>query len=181
MDEKIIKRFWSKVEVSDGCWLWLDALVGIGYGRFYIDEARPYCRAHRFSWELEHGPIPDGLSCLHDCDTPACVRPSHLFLGTTADNVADRVAKGRSATGLRHGRHTRPDRTARGDRNISRKNPSLRRGARNGNAAVDEAQVKEIRRRAATGEARKVLSIEFDISRSQINRIVSGYAWRHSL
>ena len=89
----IQERFWSKVDRSGECWLWTAAKVQ-GYGSF---DGR---RAHRVAWELAYGPIPKGVgyhgTCvLHRCDTPACVNPAHLRLGTQADNMADRDAKGR--------------------------------------------------------------------------------------
>ena len=69
-----------------------------GYGRFCIgSEQHAHVRAHRFSWELANGPIPDGLNALHSCDNRPCVNPEHLFLGTHGDNVKDKVAKGRAA------------------------------------------------------------------------------------
>lgn len=98
-------RFWAKVEKTPTCWLWTASGHG-GYGKFYVARDRPRVRAHRFSWELEHGPIPEGLDVLHECDTPPCVRPSHLFLGTDEDNVRDMIEKGRQNWGV-------PERAAR--------------------------------------------------------------------
>lgn len=87
-------RFWSKVEKTDGCWIWLGYPNRQGYGTIQVDGVR--VRAHRFSWSLLNGPIPDGLCVLHTCDNPSCVRPDHLFLGTNLDNIKDRMGKQRS-------------------------------------------------------------------------------------
>jgi hypothetical protein len=97
----IAERFWTKVErlEGEGCWLWTATRsAGRGdrsnwYGSVRVNNAMR--RAHRVAWELTYGPIPDGLKVLHRCDTPPCVRPDHLFLGTDLDNALDRNAKGR--------------------------------------------------------------------------------------
>ena len=64
-----------------------------GYGRYPVGGS--WVGAHRVAWEQEYGPIPKGMSVLHHCDNPPCILPSHLFLGTQQDNVADMIAKGR--------------------------------------------------------------------------------------
>lgn len=82
-------------EPSTGCWLWLGAVNRNGYGKVKVD--RKNLTAHRWSWLLHRGQIPDGLHVLHHCDVPGCVNPSpsHLWLGTNAENDADKRAKGR--------------------------------------------------------------------------------------
>ena len=98
------ERFWSKVDKGgpDECWLWQAATDGWGYGRSSVRGKTKL--AHRVSYELEKGPIPEGLCVCHSCDVPPCVNPQHLFVGTQQDNITDRYKKGRSASGEKHGR-----------------------------------------------------------------------------
>lgn len=101
----IKERFWANTmpEPNTGCVLWMGATsrpgfkTSVGYGE--LSEGGKVLRAHRVAWELTRGPIPDGLFVLHRCDVTCCVNPDHLFLGTNADNVADKVAKGRQPRG----------------------------------------------------------------------------------
>lgn len=86
--------FWSRVAIGPGCWLWMGATNNYGYGVLRLDGGR-LGLAHRSAYLLAWGSIPDDLEVLHHCDVPACCRPSDLFAGTQADNVADMVAKGR--------------------------------------------------------------------------------------
>jgi HNH endonuclease len=90
-------RFWAKVNRQPhGCWLWTGATAGhMGYGTIGAGGGTKLV-AHRLSWELHHRkPIPDGMLVCHHCDTPRCVRPDHLFLGTHDDNMLDAAVKGR--------------------------------------------------------------------------------------
>lgn len=80
------------------CWLWTAFVKANGYGQFGIGKAKGGAHAHRFSFELHVGPIPDGLCVLHRCDVRHCVRPEHLFLGTQKDNANDRDRKGNLVT-----------------------------------------------------------------------------------
>lgn len=101
------ERFHAKyaVDESTGCWLWQECTAPRGYGLMSV-PGRGARRAHRISWELHRGKIPKGLCICHKCDTPRCVNPDHLFLGTYADNNADKVAKGRCGlTGVRGEKH----------------------------------------------------------------------------
>ena len=86
------ERFWSKVLFGDGCWEWTAGKNNYGYGRLSIEDKMQ--GAHRVSWMLTHGEMPE-LYVLHHCDNRSCVRPDHLFLGTQTDNMRDRDAKGR--------------------------------------------------------------------------------------
>src|SRR5688572_21396248 len=89
------ERFEAKVLKTAGCWRWLATKNNKGYGMIGINAAIGKRLAHRVSYELYVGPIPDGLCVLHHCDNPECTRPDHLFLGTKKDNMADMDAKGR--------------------------------------------------------------------------------------
>jgi hypothetical protein len=99
MDETTLARFLAKVERDpvSGCWLWTGARSRQGYGHFRV--GRYVLRAHRVAHEHFIGPIPEHLDVCHRCDTPSCVAPGHLFVGTALDNVTDMLAKGRSRSG----------------------------------------------------------------------------------
>lgn len=89
------ERFWAKVRKTDTCWLWTGA-TSVGYGMFKHTGVGATMSTHRLAYESLVGPIPAGQSVLHRCDTPACVNPSHLFLGSQADNMRDCAEKGRA-------------------------------------------------------------------------------------
>ena len=116
---EFMDRFWKYTAKADPdqCWLWTGYKSGSGYGSLKIDGKQR--SAHRLSWELAHGPVPDGLSVLHRCDNPICVNPGHLWLGTPRQNMEDMAAKGRGRTGAKpwanckHGHAFTPENTLR--------------------------------------------------------------------
>lgn len=151
IDRELIARFWEKVEKSPGCWEWKANRCN-GYGRIGLTRKRGYVFAHRLSYELHFGSIPDGLKVLHRCDNPGCVRPDHLFLGTMGDNNRDRAQKGRS----------RPV-----------------KGETHGMSKMTDRDVQSIRQLHKNGRAIASLAREFGISPSQVSGIVHHRYWRH--
>lgn len=188
-------RFEQKFVRGEGCWNWTAGKDKDGYGRFAVPGRGSYLRAHRFSFELYVGAVPEGMLVLHRCDNPSCVRPDHLFLGVYQDNADDMVAKGRQAKGDRSGRHTHPERTARGDRQGLRLHPERRafgirnarythpettaRGERNGFAKLDAARVQMIRARHAAGDSLSALSRIFSVTVQCIRAVVIRKTWAH--
>ena len=144
-------RFTAKVtpEPTTGCSLWTGASTR-GYGRVRRDGRLH--RAHRVAYELFVGPIPGGMNVLHRCDTPACVNPDHLFLGTPADRVRNRDEKGRAAK---------------------------QAGGLNGNARLTEDDVRAIRARCAASETQASLAREYSVSKTTISLIARRVTWKH--
>ncbi len=149
-----IKYFWSRVIKTNYCWLWQGSLTK-GYGQIKLqalDEIKP----HRVSWVLAHGKIPKGIKVLHSCDVRNCVNPSHLFLGTTLDNINDKISKGRhKGWKLHSGAH---------------------RGEKNSRTKLTDEKVQEIRFRYANGETNQSkLAKEYKVGQAQIWRIINNH------
>lgn len=181
--DEAIARFWARVDRSggtDACWPWLAYRNVQGYGLLTF-KGRDHL-AHRVAYALAHGTVPAKMLVCHRCDVTRCVNPSHLFLGTHADNAKDRVEKDRSATAAKgnHGTHRFPDRVPRGDRNGMRLHPErIRRGADNANAKLSEQQVKDARFAMSNGVTCRAVASRLGISESGARAIKSGRTWRH--
>lgn len=150
-----VERFWSKVRITDGCWEWTGGRR-TRYG--YFHTGRNSEQTHRLSFEMAYGPIPDGMLVCHTCDNPPCVRPSHLFLGTIQDNVADATAKGRMASGARSGWVTTPERM------LARRPP----------IHLPDVAVAGIYRSVAAGESMGSIARRLNASTSAVSRIAGG-------
>jgi hypothetical protein len=175
------ERFWAKVDIrGDGeCWEWRGARDRKGYGRVWLPQRMVL--AHRAAWELARAAIPEGMHILHHCDHPPCCNPAHLFLGSNADNVADKVRKQRQARGERSGTHTHPERVPRGDRHFSRMCPErLARGERGGSAKLTQEDVEMIRYAYSTGRfTQRDIATCYAINQAHVSLIVRGKCWKH--
>lgn len=156
-------RFWKYVAKTETCWLWTGAIESGGYGVIIAPDKKNH-KAHRVSWELHRGIIPNGLFVCHACDVRHCVNPEHLWLGTARDNIRDASRKGRLCHGDTHHSHIQPK----------------VRGEANGRAKLTDHHVRIIRQQYATGKFRQVdLSVEHGVSQILISLIVRRKAWRH--
>ncbi len=191
------QRFWKHVDRRgpDECWPWTGTVSHNGYGRFWLNGRNTPAR--RFAWECANGPMPPGMLGLHTCDNPPCCNPKHIFPGTQLDNIRDRDAKGRQASGDRNGArlhpeslHYRgdnhwtrqhPDRVLRGNDNGSHLHPERTpRGEDAGPAKLTWEQVETIRTFYATGQHTfKGLGRMFNVSGVSIRNIVKYRTWAH--
>ena len=161
-----IQRFWNKVNKTDTCWLWTASRRNKGYGAFGYtrDGVTVQDRAHRFSYRIHKGEIPDGMFVLHTCDTPACVNPDHLFLGSNDDNIRDMLKKGRHLPG---GTHC-------GD------SGNWKRGTVHHNAKLSEQDIVEIRNMYRPNEVSySQIAKIFHINLSSAYKIVNRLQWKH--
>lgn len=150
-------RFWEKVNKDDpnGCWIWTGATNDKGYGQIQRgDRGEGRISTHRLAWQLQHGPIPEGLDVCHECDNPPCCNPAHLFLGTHSDNMVDMYSKGRA-------------------------NKKPRHGEQNHAAKLTADQVREIRLLCAKGMTQNAVAQQFGVSEAAIQKIVKRKNWKH--
>lgn len=147
---RLIDNFYSHAKrAENGCLEWQHSLHSAGYGQVW--NGKKIAVTHRVSWELTHGPIPDGMCVCHKCDNHLCVDPEHLFLGTMKDNHDDMKSKGRSPRGERHG--------------LTR---------------LTEEDVFYIRTAVASGHTQTALALLFDHSKDAISCMCAGETWGHA-
>jgi hypothetical protein len=136
-----------------GCWIWQGAKGRAGYGSITIgsrsDGTRRNITTHRYSYEQHSGPVPEGMLVCHRCDNPSCVNPGHLFLGTDADNMRDKVEKRRHARRDDHGR-----------------------------AKLTSEQVIQVRHDLAAGARQVDVASKFGVVQSVISAIKQGLIWK---
>lgn len=150
--EQATAAFLAKVspEPNSGCWLWTGAVQGGGYGSFSFEGKIQ--KAHRVSHQIFKGQIPDGLDVMHSCDVRCCVNPTHICAATTLENIADMWRKWRG-------------------------NPA--KGERNSHAKLTAFGVTYIREmHFLVGKTTKEIADKFQISTSQVRRVIRGDGWR---
>jgi DNA-binding CsgD family transcriptional regulator len=143
---------WSRNRDS-GCWEWTASLAGVGYGQLKLPLTRKQIYAHRLSYLMHLGEIPEGQYVLHRCDNPKCVNPEHLWLGTQKDNLQDMKRK---------------------DRHL--------RGERNSSAVLTPSEVRSIRLLCSAGDlSQQRIAKMFGIQQMQVSRIHRRERWAHIL
>jgi len=151
----ILDRFMDKVEMIPdcGCWIWMGSLDASGrkstrrYGTMFYNGKRE--QAHRVSWEIYNGQIPKHMLVLHRCDTPSCVNPNHLFIGTHLDNMKDCINKNRRVNHI---------------------------GTLNGHAKLSADDIMKIKMDNRTP---KEIAHTYNMSRNHIYKILNGNVWKH--
>lgn len=142
---------------ESGCWLWTAALDGHDYGHFWFRGE--IMKAHRVSWVLHKGEIPEGKWVLHRCDTPRCVNPEHLFIGDRTANMQDMAAKGRQVF------QVSPEKIARCEKSVK--------------AKLTNDQTREIKRLLADGVSLSRLAKLYGVCKSTVSHIRTGRNWKY--
>jgi len=147
--------FWVKVNKTKTCWLWTASKTNTGYGTLGR-KTRRYL-AHRYSWIIHNGEIPNGMCVCHHCDTPLCVNPEHLFLGTQKDNMKDASKKGRvEGNGNQYGENC-------------------------GTSKLVENDIRNIKKCREEGMLLREIADIYNIHLSNVSYIVNGNTWKHVL
>lgn len=148
----VFDRIESKIEriPECGCWIWTDSVNNQGYGRIGIGSTKTYL-AHRVMWEIENGKIPEGKFVCHHCDTPSCVNPHHMFIGTQKDNMRDAKNKGRTV--ITH-----------------------KQGEDHYESKFTNDQIVEIR---SSNDSQVAIAQRFGVSTTTISCIVNRKTWKH--
>lgn len=141
-------------EDADGCWIWTGPVFNHGYGHFSITHgsAKWVTTAHRASYIMSHGEIPDGMYVCHRCDKPLCVNPAHLFIGTPQENTQDSISKGRFHKAS---------------------------GERNAKAKITEEDVHAILAMHESGMSAAQIAKSFKIGGQSVRNIIRGITWGH--
>lgn len=145
---RVRNRFLDKVKFEGDCWIWTATRNWKGYGQFWFNGKM--VQSHRHAYERLHGTIPPGKIVMHSCHTPACVKPSHLSLGTDRENLAHRDRLGRQAHGQRHA-----------------------------HSKLNDEKVRDIRRRYAEGETGSSLAREYGVKQPAISSVIRRMTWAH--
>lgn len=147
------ERFFRKIVVTDDCWKWVGPVRPNGYGHIQVGgKGSPTISAHRLSYQIHKGEIPEGLVVMHSCDNPSCVNPDHLSVGTYKENTADMIAKGRKRT-------------------------VAPKGTGNGKAKLNDGLVRYIRQNSNRPHAE--LARELNLSPNCIRGVKTGRTWSH--
>lgn len=149
-DLTITEKFWLRVKKSnpEDCWEWQGSITSAGYGGIRIKfDGKTWNYAHRFSFYLSFGVDPAKLCVCHKCDNPKCVNPSHLFLGTIAENSADMTSKNRHL------------------------------GERSGFTKLNEEMVYEIKKMLRAGESQARIAAKFGVHKTSITKINTKKIW----
>lgn len=138
-------------EPNSGCWLWLGGcLVNGGYG--YLYDGKLQLRAHRVSYELVCGPIPEGLIIRHKCDVPCCINPQHLIVGDDWDNMQDKISRGRHV--------------------------GYKSGEEHLNTILTVQDVRDIRAKSNI-MSQQLIADEYGMTQSAIGKIINRKTWSH--